>query len=80
MDANEGARRALIQSTRQGVALMRDNAEANRKLARAYGTTLSADVAAIPDDLLREYESAVRDEAASATKLADALAAALASQ
>lgn len=73
MDENEGAKRALIQSTRRGIDLVRDQIELNRKLARAYMGEKRADVALLPDDLLHEYEAAVRKEAESSVALADAL-------
>ncbi len=73
MDELEGARRARIQITRQGVNLIREDIEANRKLATAYHTSLRADVGLIPLDLLQEYEEAVREQAASCLAVADVL-------
>jgi hypothetical protein len=69
MDENEGARRAAIQTTRQGIKLMGENAEVNRRMALAYRSSESL----LPDDVLRQYERAARDECASLAELADAV-------
>src|SRR5690349_11188626 len=71
-DEREGARRALIQSTRHGMELARSQTDLARRMARSYAGR-AAGVTGIPDDLLREYEGVIRAEAAALTALADAM-------
>lgn len=72
MDEQEGARRALIQSTRHGLDLSRQNADINRRTAAAYAAG-QAGITGLPIDLLEEYAAALRDEAASCIQVAEAM-------
>jgi len=77
MDEREGERRALVQSVRHGIRLSRENADANRKMARAYGAR-AAGIDFLPGEVLQDYASALRDEATSNIELADAMLAEIA--
>ena len=67
MDELEGARRAATQTVRQSIKISGENADLNRRMARAYRGSEPL----LPDDVLRQYAEAVRDELASLTELAD---------
>jgi hypothetical protein len=61
-----------FKGTHHSIAMTRDAAAINRKLTLAVKAR-QADVLLLPDEVLAEWEAAYRDEAESASELADAL-------
>jgi hypothetical protein len=72
MDEQEGARRELIQHTRNTMKSARANADISRRTAAAYRARQPG-VRALPVELLRDYADALREEAAAGLALAEAV-------
>jgi hypothetical protein len=72
MDEREGARREVIQLTKNGIKGCRGQADLYRRMARSYAAR-AAGVTALPVEVLEDYAAALREEAECAVRLADVM-------